>query len=248
MHPDILPATRKEVHYYDKKYYLGFSWYRTHFPLRFFHKNKITGEATPYYFFHPLAAKRIKEDLPDVKLILLLRHPIERAYSHFQMSLRKNYEEESDFLKAIENKKERIRNEKEKIIKSQKYISKLHMNFSYIERGKYYSQLINLYKYFKKEQVLIIKSENLFINPNQELKKIHQFLKIRHIPIKEVKTYSKGQYQSLKKIISEEEYWKLKKLYREEIEYLTKELGSEFEWDILNDQADKDIMRNRKIV
>src|SRR5687768_14227353 len=80
-HPLVLPALRKEVHFFDNGYRRGLAWYRGYFPVRA--GADISGEASPYYFFHPHAPRRIKECVPGVKLILLLRHPVMRAYSHF---------------------------------------------------------------------------------------------------------------------------------------------------------------------
>ena len=82
----------KGVHYYDSNYDRGLRWYRSHFPLRVGGRYlvqpgispAITGEASPYYLFHPLAAERLAADFPDVRLIVLLRDPVERAYSHFK--------------------------------------------------------------------------------------------------------------------------------------------------------------------
>ena len=233
-HPDIIPALKKEVHYYDKKIHLGSFWYKKHFPLKYIHSNKICGEASPYYFFHPLAAQRINRDLPDVKLILLLRHPVERAYSHFQMAVRKKHEYSSDFLLAIKQERGKIEIEKNRIINNPEYISWMHPRFSYIERGKYFEQLVQWFKFFKREQILILKSENLFSRTNFELEKVHQFLGIRHIPLKKIEAFSKGLYQPLKNVLSEKEYGKLKILFRDDVKLLSKELGNEFEWDILN--------------
>src|SRR5437868_6286833 len=87
-HPGIAPIYVKEPHFFDTSFSKGLVWYRSHFPTRLekyyaqhFHKlDFITGEASPYYLFHPLAPERVAKTLPHVKLILVLRNPVDRAY------------------------------------------------------------------------------------------------------------------------------------------------------------------------
>ncbi len=81
-HPQILPAVRKELHFFDDHYRRGLGWYRSQFPTRGA-RGTITGEATPYYLSHPHAPARIQRLLPQARLIVLLRNPVERAISHY---------------------------------------------------------------------------------------------------------------------------------------------------------------------
>jgi hypothetical protein len=90
-HPGIAPALRKEVHFFDYNYQRGCSWYQGQFPthpymhyMQTIHRQAmITGEASPYYLFHPYVPQRVAQLLPEIKLIALLRNPIERAFSHY---------------------------------------------------------------------------------------------------------------------------------------------------------------------
>ena len=94
-HPAITPASRKEVQYFSFWHDLGKLWYRSNFPTdlsrrRFYKKtgqNLLSGEASPDYLFHPEVPGRMKELLPDVKLIVILRNPVDRAYSHYHHRL-----------------------------------------------------------------------------------------------------------------------------------------------------------------
>jgi len=74
-HPDVLPPFRKEIKYFDCNYFEGAAWYRAHFPLRqkFTGGSKLTGEATPYYIFHPTAHERVASAVPQAKIIIILR-------------------------------------------------------------------------------------------------------------------------------------------------------------------------------
>src|SRR5229473_3108964 len=100
-HPSIGAASIKEVHFFDTSHYKqGLAWYRAHFPpfvQKYYtqHVQKqafITGEASPYYLFHPFAARRMANSLPHVKLIVMLRNPVDRAYSHFYHELEGGHE------------------------------------------------------------------------------------------------------------------------------------------------------------
>ncbi len=98
-HPSIGRAQTKEVHYFDVNYDKSSLWYRAHFPTigaKWLHGSRekpfITGEATAYYLFHPHVPKRVFDLMPGVKVIALLRNPIDRAYSHSQRSVRRGRE------------------------------------------------------------------------------------------------------------------------------------------------------------
>jgi hypothetical protein len=84
-HPEVWPATKKEVHFFDNHFSETEEWYRSHFPSRLKLKltGRITGEASPYYLFHPLAPRRMADVAPKAKLIMLLRNPVKRAISHY---------------------------------------------------------------------------------------------------------------------------------------------------------------------
>lgn len=99
-HPQVLPAENIEVHFFDHHYAKGVDWYKGHFPsklekfvasMRSFGKT-LAGEASPYYLFYEKAAERMHEILPNVKLIVLLRNPIDRAYSQYSLSQHYRYE------------------------------------------------------------------------------------------------------------------------------------------------------------
>lgn len=80
-HPEVAVAPRKEVHFFDSFYERGVDWYREQFPGS--ESARVVGEATPNYMYSTTALDRIRDTLPDVKLIVMLRNPIDRAYSHY---------------------------------------------------------------------------------------------------------------------------------------------------------------------
>jgi len=99
-HPDIHPPIGKEIDYFDRLYSRGRNWYKVRFPTVFkkniftkvLGRDFLTGEATPRYMIHPHALNRIKKILPKAKFIILLRNPIDRAFSHYNMNFRNGYE------------------------------------------------------------------------------------------------------------------------------------------------------------
>jgi sulfotransferase family protein len=108
-HPTIFKAVlHKGVHYFDTDYHRGMSWYRGHFPLQRTARavqertgiTPITFESSPYYMYHPLATERIANDLPGVKIICLVRDPVERAYSQHAHEVARDFEPEKDFVRA----------------------------------------------------------------------------------------------------------------------------------------------------
>ena len=176
-HPDIVPGYKKEVKFFDGNHHKGLDWYRYNFPFKTQMSDPTaqTGEASPSYVFHPLVPQRIKEALPNVKLVLLLRDPVTRAYSHYQGNLRKG-QEKFVFEEAIEQEKSRLEGEKESIIADQHYPMYKYLVFSYLARGIYIEQVRNWLKSFPREQVLIQRSEDLFHNPQDVYARVLTFL------------------------------------------------------------------------
>ena len=130
-HPAVLPPVlHKGVHYFDTGYPRGMGWYRAHFPLRATAARvqrrtgvrPITVESSPYYMFHPLAAERIDRDLPGVKVLVLLRDPVERAYSAHAHELARGFETE-DFRTALDLEEERLDGEVERLLADPGYRS-----------------------------------------------------------------------------------------------------------------------------
>ena len=182
-HPHIHPGLMKEVHFFDNNYHKGVNWYRSFFPLsahiryldRTHRRRFLTGEATPYYLYYPHAPRRIHATCPDVKLIVLLRNPVERAYSHYHHEVRLGVED-LPFAEAIEREKSDVPREVAKILKDENYRSFSHQNYSYLSRGIYIEQLEAWKEYFLREKMLILKSEDFFSNPDLVLDRTYEFL------------------------------------------------------------------------
>jgi hypothetical protein len=226
-HPEVATSTRKEVHYFDVSYAHGIDWYRDTFPLEDERKGKVVGEASPYYIFHPLAAERIKRDLPNVKLIVLLRNPIARAYSNFHFQRGREVETAaSTFEEAIALEESRLSGELERMLADESYNSENHRKFSYLSRGFYYQQLSRWLALFPREQFLVLKSEALFTDPVALLKHVWEFLGVADYLPAELKVHNQGNYLP----IDASTVNRLQSLYQQDQQRLSQILGPEFCW------------------
>ena len=187
-HPAILKAVlHKGIHYFDTGYDHGLGWYQGHFPLRA-HAALVrrtsgdvplTFESSPYYMFHPLAAQRILRDLPEVKLLVLVRDPVERAYSAYAHELRRGFETEP-FERALELEDQRLAGEAERIVSQPGYLSHSHQHNSYLTRGIYVDQLERLEKLFGRDRLHVVDSGRFFTDPKPVYDGVLEFLGLRH--------------------------------------------------------------------
>lgn len=163
---DIEIPNKKELHFFDDE---KINWINPNYEE--YHKNfisdKLRGEITPYYMYDERCINRIKKYNPNMKLIIILRNPIERAFSQYKMSIAVNKKETKDFSFAIREGRNRIKNSEE-----------ANHVFSYVERGFYGKQLSFIYSRFPKEQVLILKLVDLELKPQETIQTIRTFLKL----------------------------------------------------------------------
>jgi len=226
-HPNIKTSVFKEVHYYDFQYKKGVKWYRSFFPFYKKDKSILYGEASPYYFFHPLVPERIYKDNPNIKLILLLRDPIDRAYSHYQMERRKGREKLKSFEEAISKETERLEGGYATIVSEKKSYDYSHQVYSYLARGCYDEQIKRWLKYFKREQLFVIKSEDFFESPYQYLERIYQFLDIPVIFPQKVQIKNRGTYNP----VNSDTIKHLRNYYEPHNKKLSQLLGELFQWN-----------------
>ncbi|HUI89678.1 MAG TPA: sulfotransferase domain-containing protein [Anaerolineales bacterium] len=232
MHPQINPPFRKEIKFFDIHYSRGLGWYRAHFPLRFkMGPGMITGEATPYYIFHPCAPNRIEKDMLEKglrveKLIALLRNPVDRAYSHYNHMVRVGREPLS-FEEAIKQEAYRLIGEEERIIADPHYSTFKHLHYSYLARGRYVEQLEKWFKLFPREMMLILPSEELYTSPATAYRKATEFLGLADWIPSDFKAYKQGVYEEMPISIRKH----LIDYYRPYNQRLYDCLNRKFDWD-----------------
>lgn len=172
-HPAVTPPLfHKGIHYFDTTYQHSPSWYRSHFPVHAVATIRAvrtgsapqTFESAGYYMHHPLAPGRIHDLLPDVKILVLVRDPVERAYSAHRHEFARGFETE-DFETALDLEAERLDGEEERIQNVPGYYSFAHHHHSYVHRGQYAEQIVRLHEVFGPDRVLVVDCDDFFATP-----------------------------------------------------------------------------------
>ena len=186
-HPAVFGSgiPRKEVHYFDNKYSQGLGWYQCHFPLaararlgaRSAGAAPVAFEATANYMFHPLAPERIHRDLPGVRLLVLVRDPVERAYSAHAHQVGFGFETEP-FERALELEDARLEGELKRIMANPGYQSFSFDHHTYRARGHYADQLDQLARIFGRDRIHVIDSGDFFAAPGPAYDQVLRFLRL----------------------------------------------------------------------
>ncbi|ARR52696.1 sulfotransferase [Rhizorhabdus wittichii DC-6] len=167
--PDIQMPAVKEAHFFDEEQAVDWSNpdYSAYHAL-FAADDRLRGEATPIYLYWPNALERIARYHPAIKIILLFRDPVERAWSHWKMEYAKRKESEP-FAWCIREGRARV-------AAGDPTAPGHHRVFSYVERGFYGAQVERLFALFPREQCLLLRSEDLQHDPESTLNTVCRFL------------------------------------------------------------------------
>ncbi|MBU3076989.1 sulfotransferase domain-containing protein [Sphingomonas quercus] len=168
--PDLVLPDVKEAHFFDDETRVDwaspdYAPYHALFP----DDGRLRGEATPIYLYWPPALERIARYNPEMKLILLFRDPVARAWSQWQMEYAKRKETEP-FAWCIRDGRRRMADALP--------FPGHHRVFSYVERGFYGSQLARALSLFPRGQLLLLRSADLKSDPDAVLARIADFLGI----------------------------------------------------------------------
>jgi hypothetical protein len=215
-HPALCMAEKKEVHFFDSENLFrektpDYARYHSFFTPRATHT--LLGEATPIYMYWHDAPRRIWEYNPEMKLIVVLRNPIDRAYSHWNMERSRNADTLS-FWDALQKEQVRCR----------EALPYQHRVYSYIDRGFYGEQLRRLSLYFAKDRVLILKNEHLRNQPHEALRDVCDFLEVDPFESIKTKNVHSRPYESK---MTDRERTCLRFIFEHEIRGLERVLG----WD-----------------
>ncbi len=162
LHPRVVRPRRKEIHFFDQNWGKGTDWYRAQFPP--LAGDQMTGEATPVYSYDVSARRRLIRTLPDARIVVVLRDPVARAYSHYWHS-RRNQESLPTFEEAIAAEPERLSG-------GNRYAAR---RYSYLDRGRYFSQVRPLLKAYG-DALLVTTLESLMSDPHAEVARV-----MRHV-------------------------------------------------------------------
>ena len=231
-HPQISKPQKKEIYFFSTNLYnKGIHWYRAHFPFQY-SSNQLTFEASTDYIFVPKAAELIYRCLPDVKLILLLRNPVDRAISHYFHQTQR-YRERLSILEALAYENNRIPSSKalmERVTNIQNYKKDPYIVFSYKSRGLYIEQVKKFLQYFPKERLFIVNSEKLYSQPDYVMKQIYHFLGIESNYIVKDFTPKNVTSDSVKSYISEDVYQYLNDYFEPFNRELYELIDHDFNW------------------
>jgi hypothetical protein len=222
-HPEIEMSRVQEVNYFSRHYYRSKWYYRSFFPFK--SKGMKSGESGIHYIFDPRCAARIKKDLPNTKIILLMRNPIDRAQSHYNQI--HTIDPANDFEHAIELEQERIGRLQEKIANSKYYTSVEYETYSYANRGLYFEQLSIWLKHYKLEELLIIKSEDMYADPKKVFERVYKHIGVSVNFPKNIKPQNSREYEPMSVSLRN----KLKAFYAEDSKKLVALLGDNFKWN-----------------
>jgi Sulfotransferase domain len=166
LHPDVFSRDH-EIHFLDRYYERGASWYRSWFPLRSTlsrHETRTgrraaTGEKTPEYLFVAGAAERLHGLVPDARLVVALRDPVERAFSQWRGASARGLET-LPFPDAVAAEPDAAPPPTPPIRGSALY------NQGYIARGRYADRLGPWYEHYPADQIFVYRSEDLYAAPD----------------------------------------------------------------------------------
>ena len=227
-HPAILDSHHDGIGFFNDNYQLGVNWYRSFFPT-IFSRNKIirkygnckTFDVTTRYIEDKTTLKRIKELIPDVKIIVMLRNPVDRAYSQFNVSVKEKVETRN-FHDAMNEEIEDLKNNN---IEENFEIAK--NEFDYIKKGMYALQLKPWFDTIPKDNIGIFSTEEFKNNSQETYNGIFKFLGINNFGIEKNEIMEKGKYLPMKDDTRD----LLLDFYKIHNEKLFKLINKKFDWE-----------------
>jgi hypothetical protein len=234
LHPHVEPAAFKELHYFDIRIEEeGTEWYRQWFPSPRWKDGRRTmsGEATPGYLSHPNVPERAARVVPQARLIALLRNPVDRAYSDYHQTARKG-REPLTFEGAVEAEEAWLCSERDETSERKDGTGRNQSKYGYLAGGIYVDQLMRWSKFFPHEQLLVLKSEDLFERGPDTLRRVLRFLDLpgwepedwEQVPTKrnKGKSYDRGMDPATRQ--------RLEGFFEPHNRRLYEHLGVDFEW------------------
>lgn len=241
-HPRINPAYTKELHYFSSPEGFGLWYYRSNFPITI---KQLTGEASTSYLPISEVPARMKAVIPDAKLIAILRNPVDRAYSHYHFARKHNRETSTTFEEALRLEESRWRKvmeaaaELESVFCEREALSghgnlyQLFRNLSqisstpYLMTGRYADHLENWFRYYDRNRLLVLSTEDFGRDRQGVLNQVFEFLGVDPIKVASFQNSNVGEYDKMK----EDTRRRLIEYFRPHNERLYSLLNRRFDWD-----------------
>lgn len=182
-HPGIHLSKRKEIHFFDRHFERGLDWYESQFTPKPHHVQ--VGEATPAYMYDPAARERLTRSLPEARLVVILRNPVDRAYSHYWHKRRLGDETLASFEEAIAAEPQR---------RARKGVRK-RIGFAYVDRGHYVDQIADLITRQGEERVHVMLLDDLVRDRVGTLRELLAFLEVDTGPAETLEVRRRNPYR-----------------------------------------------------
>lgn len=230
-HPQVLGLPEKEVHFFDRQ---GWSDSRSYVE-RFLNAGTLrqktsrrptwSFDASPSYLFHPLVAQRISDIFPRARILVTLRDPVKRAYSHYSHNVRAGREQRS-FREAIREEMDSINNSPE--VQAWDHPNRFIFHYSYLRRGLYVEQLERYQRYFPEDSMKVIFAEDFFHQPEVTLREMADFIGIRPRFRGSPDYWNRGKYDPSERDSNEKE---IRDFFRKPNLALVQLLGRRLPWN-----------------
>ena len=216
----------KEIQFFNMNYDRSIKYYKSCFPIK--NKNKLTFEATPDYIDHPLAPKLCYEMFPNIKLIVTLREPVERAFSHFNFVQGYSADERNiSFEEGLNLESDRMDMAFEHIFTDRYNSARMFSNYGYLRKGEYVTHLNNWLEYYPIERFHFVDFKDIKSDIHIVIRKICNFLEVPFQKIPQPKHLNKTAYNEK---INKETYYNLRNHYRDYNDRLFKLISKDLNW------------------
>ena len=230
-HPCISKSPYDNMGFFNDNFHLGVNWYKSFFPTTFTRnkiKSKFGGflafDVTTKYMEEESTANNVYQTKPNMKIIIILRNPVDRAYSQYHLSVRQTAERRS-FEDVVEENMNRLNKESHEHYEIKPRFSAKEDN--YLKKGLYALQLRYWLKIFPRENILTVSTEEFESNQQIIYNKIFEFLNISKFEVKNTKKMEKGNYPPIKS----ETRNLLLDYFRPHNHELFELINMEFDWD-----------------
>jgi hypothetical protein len=236
-HPGFLPLYPaaehlKGLYYFDVHYDRGERWYRSHFFTAAWRAHRarelghptVAAEASPYYLFHPLAAARAHELLPGARVVVLLRDPVERAYSHWKE--RSRHTESLTFAEALLAEPLRTAGEERRLVEDPTAVSFAHRHQTYVAQGCYSTPLRRWFDAYGRDRVEVVVAEELFARPQSVVERLWGQFGLPAQPLTDVSAHNAAPSPDMDPAVRRQ----LRKFFLPEVARLELLLGRSLPW------------------
>jgi hypothetical protein len=220
---------RKEIDYFSLNYQRGLSWYRAHFPVRD-GSSAATLDATPTYLHDLRCAGRAAKVIPDARVIVVLRNPVERAFSHYQLMVERGLETLT-FENALDAESTRLSGEDERMLAEPDYVSYAQRRYAYKGNGLYFLQLERWLAHYPRDRVLVLFSRDLYSDTHETMRRVLAFLELQHVHPKSYLVYTFPMSEKTSRLrLSDETRQQLTTEFQEADARLAALLGTNLPW------------------